>query len=138
MFPNVIGPEIDSMEAFVRSFIDCEAIADDIGWGGLSGICDVAIDATVAGLRDLLTEQTVDVGSFYVLQTPAFGSTPPADVDLLESGITWGPCDLDVDTDARRLLGRAARWAGVGPLRMGRTLPNLDRRPGRLAGERRV
>lgn len=100
VFPNVIGPEIDSMEAFVRSFIDCEAIADDIGWGGLSGICDVAIDATVAGLRDLLTEQTVDVGSFYVLQTPAFGSTPPADVDLLESGIAWGPCDLDVDTDA--------------------------------------
>lgn len=100
VFPNVIGPEIDSMEAFVASFIDCEAIAEDIGWGGLEGICDIAIDATVDGLRGLLTEQTVDVGSFYVLQTPAFGSTPPADVQLLETGLEWGPCDISVDTDA--------------------------------------
>ncbi|MCB9521270.1 MAG: Ig-like domain-containing protein [Myxococcales bacterium] len=100
VFPRVIGPEVDSMEAFVESFVDCEAIAADIGWSGLTGICDSLISAAVSGLRDFLTSQTADVSSFYVLATPPSDSTPPSDIELLEEGMRWAPCALEVGTDS--------------------------------------
>lgn len=98
VFPRVIGPEVDSMEAFVRSFLDCAQIAEDVGWSGLTGICETAIDAAVGGIRDLLVEQTNDL-SFYYLETPDDLSSPPANVEILD-GLFWGPCLLDVATDA--------------------------------------
>ncbi len=100
IFPSVMGPEIDSMEDFVASFIDCEAIAEDVGWGVIESLCDTIIDAAVDGIRDFLTDQSVDVGSFYVLATPADGSEPPEDIELLEAGLRWGPCVTTTDTDA--------------------------------------
>ena len=99
VFPLVLGPEVDSMEDFVRSFIDCEAIAVEVGWDPIEDLCDTIIDAAVAGLIDFLADQSVDTGSFYVLQTPAEGSTAPDDVEILEEGMRWGPCDLRLNTD---------------------------------------
>jgi hypothetical protein len=97
VFPRVIDPSVDSMEAFVRTFLDCRQIADDVGWSGLEGICDIAIDAVVGGLRDLLVAQTSDL-SFYFLETADDNSEPPANVQILD-GLTWGPCAMDVQTD---------------------------------------
>jgi len=98
VFPLLLGPSIDSMEAFVRSFIDCESIADSIGWGPLETICDTVIDAAVDGLRDFLSAQSADTGSFYMLQTPSEGSSRPTGVELLEEGMSWGPCALTLNS----------------------------------------
>ena len=98
LFPEILGPEVDSMEDFVHSFIDCEALAEDVGWGVIESLCDTIIDAAVDGLRDFLTEQTVDVGSYYVLATPGPDSDPPSDIELLEEGMAWAPCDLGLET----------------------------------------
>ena len=98
VFPSVIGPEVDSMEAFVESFIDCEAIAEDVGWGVIESLCDTIIGAAVDGLRDFLTDQTADVGSYYILATPGPDSDPPEEIELLEEGMEWAPCDLGLET----------------------------------------
>lgn len=97
VFPLLLGPSVDSMEAFVRSFLDCREIADEIGWRPIEGLCDAAVDAAVAGIIDFLSGQTVDTGDFYLLSTPIAGSTPPAGVELLEEGIDWAPCDLSIN-----------------------------------------
>lgn len=113
VFPSVIGPEVDSMEAFVESFIDCEQIAEDVGWSVIEGLCDTIIGAAVDGLRNFLTEQTVDVSSFYVLSTPVSGTEPPDGIELLEEGMDWGPCELTVENDGSEqrveLLGAPGR-----------------------------
>ncbi len=98
IFPLVFDdPSMNSMEAFVESFIDCEAIADAVDLSFIEGICDGLLDAAVGGLRDLLTAQTLDAGSFYRLATPEEGSTPPTGIEILEEGMDWGPCELSTE-----------------------------------------
>ncbi len=99
VFPSVFGPDVDSLEEFVGTFLDCgELIAEDSALSFLEGICDSFIDAAIDGIRDFLTEQSVDVSSFYVLATPGLDSDPPAEIELLEEGMDWGPCDLGLET----------------------------------------
>jgi hypothetical protein len=113
VFPQLLGPEVDSMEAFVESFIDCAVIADDIGWGTFETLCDSVIAAAVAGIRDYLTAQTTDVSSFYMLATPVTGTTPPTGVELLEDGLEWAPCALEVAPDGN--VQRVQELGGPGP-----------------------
>lgn len=100
VFPLVLGPDVRSMEDFVRSFFDCAQIADDIGFAPLESLCDSAIDAAVAGIVDYLTSQSVDSGSFYQLATPAEGTDVPAGIEILEEGMRWGPCELSLNPRA--------------------------------------
>ncbi|MFT4703124.1 MAG: hypothetical protein ACI81R_000813 [Bradymonadia bacterium] len=101
LFPELIEPRgsVTSLEGFVETFLDCEAISEDIGLPILEGVCEAAVSAVVGGIRDFLSEQTFDVGSFYLLSTPEAGSTPPEGVEIIE-GLDWGPCGLTTSTEA--------------------------------------
>ncbi len=110
VFPEVLGPDIRSLEDFVASVINCNQIAIDVGWAPIEGICDGFRDALAAFVRDFLISQTASLDSLFQLATPVEGTAQPADVELL-SGVTWGPCQLqlsDRDFTAESIGGTGA------------------------------
>jgi hypothetical protein len=102
VFPAAFGPEVDSLDEAIEEIIDCVAIADSIGVLSdfIEGACRTAITVASDELRGFLSDQSVDVGAGYQLATPIAGSTQPADVELLEGGMSWAPCAMDVENTA--------------------------------------
>lgn len=106
VFPAAFGPGVDSLDEALESIIDCEAIAAEISIleDFVAGACETAIGVAADELRDFLGAQSADIGAAYQLATPQLGSTRPADVELLESGLEWTPCAMGVETSAEGVL----------------------------------
>lgn len=115
IFPTLIDPSVRSMEDFVRYFLDCADLAAGIDNTTVRNIvrdsCDAIISAAVAGIVDFIAGQAISTGDFYLLATPAEGTTPPSGIELLEAGMIWSPCDLGINrsTFTVQELGRAGR-----------------------------
>jgi hypothetical protein len=98
VFPEFVSPDVQSLEDFVQTFIDCDEIALGVSsnptvQGLVRSACSGALDALSAGLRQFLENQTASLAGVFELATPAPGTAQPPDVELL-SGLTWQACPI--------------------------------------------
>jgi hypothetical protein len=118
VFPAAFGPGVDSLDEAIGTLIDCADIAASISVLSdfIEGACLTAITVASDELRGFLSEQSLEVGAGYQLATPILGSTAPADVELLEDGMTWGPCEMEIGTTDNGEL-QATRLGATGSRR---------------------